>query len=65
MRTYGLPEWVQRSLAGGRVPVVENPEDIVLFVAGADIPIPQNAYFPAWGFPPAVITVPIADRGAT
>ena len=39
--------------------------DVVLFVAGADIPIPQNAYFPAWGFPPAVITVPIADRGAT
>ena len=65
VRTYGLPEWVQRSLAGGRVPVVEHPEDIVLFVAGADIPIPQNAYFPAWGFPPAVITVPIADRGAT
>ena len=60
-RTYGLPDWVKRGLAQNSVPVVEKPEDIVLFVAGADIPIPQNAYFPAWGFPPAVITVPVAN----
>ena len=24
--------------------------------AGGDIPIPQNAYCPSWGFPPACIT---------
>ena len=58
-RTYGLPDWVERGLSAGRVPVVERAEDIVLFVAGANMPIPQNAYFPAWGFPPAVVTVPV------
>ena len=28
----------------------------MLVVAGGDIPIPQNAYCPSWGFPPACIT---------
>ena len=36
------------------------PEDIVIVVAGGDIPIPQNAYCPSWGFPPARITREIA-----
>ncbi len=39
--------------------IVESPEDIVVFVAGADVPIPQNVFFPAWGFPPASVTVPV------
>lgn len=49
------PDWV---LAGDRedaIPPVEKPEDITLIVAGGDIPIPQCAYFPSWGFPPCRI----------
>ena len=42
-------------------PIVETPEDIVVFVAGADVPIPQNVFFPAWGFPPASVTVPVIE----
>lgn len=60
--TYGVPGWVERALADtGRAPIVETPEDIVVFVAGADVPIPQNVFFPAWGFPPASVTVPVVE----
>jgi len=36
--------------------VLSRAEDITLVVAGADIPIPQFAYFPSWGFPPCRVT---------
>lgn len=32
--------------------VLASAEDVVLFVAGGRIPIPQNVYFPSWGHPP-------------
>lgn len=32
----------------GSIPAVRKPEDIVLFVAGSDMPIPQRVYFPTW-----------------
>ena len=46
------PEWTEGQDA---VPAVARPEDIVLIVAGGDIPIPQCAWFPSWGFPPCCI----------
>ncbi|MCY4501804.1 MAG: hypothetical protein OXE57_09620, partial [Alphaproteobacteria bacterium] len=46
------PEWTEGESA---VPAVARPEDIVLIVAGGDIPIPQCAWFPSWGFPPCCI----------
>ena len=51
------PEWTQGEDA---VPAVARPEDIVLIVAGGDIPIPQCAWFPSWGFPPCCIVREIA-----
>jgi len=45
------PRWVKAALANGSVPAVEKPEDITVIVAGGDIPIPQCAYMPTWGFP--------------
>lgn len=50
------PEWVEEAAKVGDVPAVRSPDDIVLVVAGGDVPIPQNAYCPSWGFPPACIT---------
>jgi len=50
------PEWVVTAARDGDIPAARQPEDIVLVVAGGDIPIPQNAYCPSWGFPPACIT---------
>lgn len=50
------PDWVRRAAEQGSVPAVKHPEDITLIVAGGDIPIPQNVYFPSWGFPPCRIT---------
>lgn len=32
--------------------VVASPDDLVVFVAGGRIPIPQHVYFPSWGHPP-------------
>lgn len=40
----------------GDIPAARSPDDIMLVVAGGDVLIPQNAYFPSWGFPPARIT---------
>lgn len=57
--TYGLPRWADTALDAGRVPIVEHPEHIVVIVAGADVPIPQNVYFPGWGFPPAAVTIQV------
>jgi hypothetical protein len=50
------PDWVEEAAKTGDIPVTRSPDDIVLVVAGGDIPIPQNAYCPSWGFPPARIT---------
>ncbi|MFZ5779143.1 MAG: hypothetical protein ACOY4R_02905 [Pseudomonadota bacterium] len=50
------PEWVEEAAKAGDIPAVRSPDDIVLVVAGGDVPIPQNAYCPSWGFPPARIT---------
>lgn len=50
------PDWVEEAAKAGDIPPTRAPDDIVLVVAGGDIPIPQNAYCPSWGFPPARIT---------
>lgn len=50
------PDWVEEAAKAGDIPVTRTPDDIVLVVAGGDVPIPQNAYCPSWGFPPARIT---------
>jgi hypothetical protein len=50
------PDWVEEAAKTGDIPAARSPDDIVLVVAGGDIPIPQNAYCPSWGFPPACIT---------
>src|SRR5687768_964046 len=48
------PAWVTE--APGPLPVVKEPGDITVVVAGADLAIPQLAYFPSWGFPPCRVT---------
>jgi hypothetical protein len=50
------PDWVEEAAKSGDIPATRSPDDIVIVVAGGDIPIPQNAYCPSWGFPPARIT---------
>ena len=51
------PDWVREAAAReGAVPAVATPEDLVVLVAGGDIPIPQCAYFPSWGFPRCVVS---------
>ena len=50
-RQTKFPRWVRAGLEAGWVPAVEKPEDITVIVAGGDIPIPQCAYMPTWGFP--------------
>lgn len=57
--TVGVPEWAKQHEASGAIPVVEAPEHIAVFVAGGDAPIPQNVYFPSWGFPACRLTLPI------
>ena len=52
--TRQWPAWIDA--AAGTLPVVRAPEDITLVVAGADLAIPQLAYFPSWGFPPCRVT---------
>ncbi|MDP6707276.1 MAG: hypothetical protein QF893_13100 [Alphaproteobacteria bacterium] len=47
------PDWVLNAAEEGAIPAVAGPDDITIVVAGGDIPIPQCAYFPSWGFPPA------------
>ena len=48
------PAWLTE--ADGTLPVVKEPGDITVLVAGADLAIPQLAYFPSWGFPPCRVT---------
>ena len=54
------PAWVRQAEASGTLPVVKEPGDITVVVAGADLAIPQLAYFPSWGFPPCRVTREIA-----
>jgi len=56
LKSHRWPDWVKDGLAKGAVPAVGGPDDIVLVVAGGDVPITQQAYFPSWGFPPCCIT---------
>jgi hypothetical protein len=64
---HGLPEWVEAAQASGApIPVVREPGDIVIFVAGGRVPIAQHVYFPTWGFPRCRLVLPIdwpAGRG--
>ncbi len=57
------PRWVRDGIAQDRVPAVESPDDITVIVAGGDIPIPQCAYLPTWGFPPCRIAKRIETTG--
>ena len=59
-RLIGGERWPEWTEGEGAVPAVARPEDIVLIVAGGDIPIPQCAWFPSWGFPPCCIVKEIA-----
>jgi hypothetical protein len=43
-----IPAWAQKYVAQGSIPIVPKPEDIVLFVAGSGMPIPQHVFFPTW-----------------
>lgn len=43
-----IPEWAKLYAEKGSIPVVARPQDIVLFVAGSGLPIPQHIYFPTW-----------------
>ena len=49
---HAWPDWVRAAEGTGRLPVVREPDDITVVVAGADLAIPQNAYLPSWGHPP-------------
>lgn len=53
-------EWSRRFETQDQVPAIASPDDITVLVAGADLAIPQLAYFPTWGFPPCRITREIA-----
>lgn len=50
-KAKGWPDWVEAAAAAGAIPAVESPERIALVVAGGDVPIAQQAYFPTWGYP--------------
>ena len=56
MKNSRWPQWVRAAAENGSIPPVENPDDITIIVAGGDLAITQNAYFPSWGFPPCRIT---------
>jgi len=43
-----IPPWAGKFAKQGSIPAVQKPEDIVLFVAGSGMPIPQHIYFPTW-----------------
>ena len=49
------PAWVREAAREGTIPAVAAPEDLVVLVAGGDLPIPQCAYFPSWGFPRCLV----------
>jgi hypothetical protein len=56
------PEWARAAAAADApLPVVAEPDDITLVVAGADLPIAQHAYCPSWGHPPCRVTREIVE----
>ena len=60
VREADWPDWVQAAAEGDSIPALREPGDITVVVAGADLEIPQNAYFPSWGHPPCRITRAVA-----
>jgi hypothetical protein len=56
IRPGDWPEWVREVVASGSIPIACDPADITVVLAGADLAIPQHAYFPSWGHPPCRIT---------
>ena len=54
------PAWALSAIEAGYVPPVKNPDKIALIVAGGDIPIAQQAYFPTWGYPDCRIMKEVA-----
>jgi hypothetical protein len=56
VRETEWPAWVIEAARDGGIPAVRDPEDITVVVAGADLEIPQHAYFPSWGHPPCRVT---------
>jgi hypothetical protein len=56
LASHQWPQWVTNAAGRGAIPVVENPDDISLVIAGGNLHIPQHAYLPTWGFPPCRIT---------
>lgn len=46
-----LPTWHVDAKQRGRMPAVEHPDDLTIVVAGGNVPIAQQAYFPTWGHP--------------
>jgi hypothetical protein len=43
-----IPSWAKKYISQGSIPIVPKPEDIVVFVAGSGMPIPQHVFFPTW-----------------
>ncbi|HYB44728.1 MAG TPA: hypothetical protein VEL75_23330, partial [Candidatus Methylomirabilis sp.] len=61
VRETEWPAWVtEAARETGEIPAVRDPADITVVVAGADLAIPQLAYFPSWGHPPCRVTREIA-----
>lgn len=56
VRATDWPRWARAAAAEGSIPAVQEPDDITLIVAGADLPIAQHAYCPSWGHPPCRVT---------
>ena len=54
-------EWPAWTAGTSAVPVVKEPADITVVVAGGDLAIPQLAYVPSWGFPPCRVTREIVE----
>ena len=63
VRATDWPDWAVEAAEQGAIPAVREPDDITLVVAGADLPIPQHAYCPSWGYPPCRVTREIVERG--
>ena len=63
VRATDWPAWAVEAAERGAIPAVREPDDITLVVAGADLPIPQHAYCPSWGYPPCRVTREIVEPG--
>jgi len=50
---FWVAEHVRPGPPPGDVPVLVEPDRLLLVVAGGAVPIPQHVWFPGWGFPPA------------